>query len=80
MLPADGIHAMLVEASPHLRAMILLGLNGGLGNTDVSELRWDMLIKKPNGYWLDFPRIKTGVERWIPLWSEMIEAINKVSP
>ncbi|HEY2415583.1 MAG TPA: hypothetical protein VGI40_25295 [Pirellulaceae bacterium] len=28
--------------------------------------------------WLDFPRIKTGIERKIPLWPETIEALKAV--
>src|SRR5262245_13330496 len=38
MFSADEINSMLNAAGPQLKAMILLGINGGLGNTDCSSL------------------------------------------
>lgn len=57
-----------------LKAMVLLGLNGGLGNTDVANLH-ESHIK---GDWLDYPRVKTEVPRRIPLWPETVEALQAV--
>jgi integrase len=54
--------------------MILLGINGGLGNTDCATLPLSALNLETG--WLDFPRIKTGIERKISLWSETIEALK----
>jgi integrase len=75
------IHALLketaaMEAEAQLRAMILLGVNCGFGNTDVGELPLDALRNLDSG-WVDFPRPKTGVRRRCPLWPETIEAIKK---
>jgi integrase len=55
--------------------MILLGINSGLGNTDIAKLPKDA-IDLDRG-WLDFPRPKTGVGRTCPLWPETIEAIQQ---
>ena len=38
MFEADELRRLLDHATPNMRAMILLGVNGGLGNTDVAEL------------------------------------------
>ncbi|MEX0936488.1 MAG: tyrosine-type recombinase/integrase [Pirellulales bacterium] len=68
------IRMMLLGASVPLRAMILLGINCGLGNHDCVELRTKHL-DLDNG-WLDFPRPKTGVQRRCPLWPETIHAVR----
>jgi integrase len=59
-----------------MAAMILLGINGGLGNTDLGELPLSALDLK--GGWLVYPRSKTGIPRRIPLWKETLAAIRKV--
>jgi integrase len=56
--------------------MILLGLNGGLGNTDVGELPVTAFDLK--GGWLDYPRQKTGIPRRVPRWPETLDAIRAV--
>ena len=73
--PAE-LHAMLDAATPPLRAMILLGINCGFGNTDCACLPQIALDLKAG--WINFPRPKTGVERRIPLWPETIDALQKV--
>ncbi len=70
----DDIRAMLASAGPQLRAMILLGINAGMGNTDCARLP----VSAIKSGWLDFPRPKTGIERRIPLWKETIEALEVV--
>ncbi|MEX1097993.1 MAG: site-specific integrase [Planctomycetales bacterium] len=60
--------------SRQLRAMILLGINCGLGNHDCGRLPIDALDL--DGGWLTFPRPKTGVERRAKLWPETVEAIR----
>jgi integrase len=72
----DEIQAMLKAAPPQLKAMILLGINGGFGNTDCARLPVSALNLKAG--WLDFPRPKTGIERRIPLWKETVEALEAV--
>ncbi len=59
-----------------LRAMVLLGLNAGLGNTDCANLS-ESHIDLAAG-WLDYPRVKTQTPRRCPLWRETVEAIESV--
>ena len=74
MFEPEEIRRLLICGGPIMRAMVLLGLNCGLGNTDLA-----LLEKKhiQNG-WLIYPRHKTGVERKVPLWPETRKAIDAV--
>jgi integrase len=54
--------------------MILLGINAGLGNTDVACLEKRHLDL--DRAWLDFPRPKTGIERRAALWPETVQALK----
>jgi integrase len=69
------IRTILDEAPTPLRAMILLGINGGLGNTDCARLPIRS-VNLEQGI-IEFDRPKTGIERMIPLWPETIEALNQ---
>jgi integrase len=73
---ADEIRRMLHESRPITRAMILLALNGGLGNSDIADLPLSALDLKTG--WLDYPRAKTATHRRIPLWPETVAAIKMV--
>ena len=55
--------------------MVLLALNGGLGNGDCSDLP-QSAIDFEDG-WLDYPRPKTAIRRRIPLWRETIVALRE---
>ncbi|MFN0134466.1 MAG: tyrosine-type recombinase/integrase [Phycisphaerales bacterium] len=70
----EEVHGLLKVASPALKAMILLGVNCGLGNTDIAELQRSMLDLKAGT--LDFRRPKTGIARRGCLWPETIRAIR----
>jgi len=72
--PGEGDNKGVDGATTQLRAMILLGINCGFGNTDCSELMQSMLDLK-NG-WVHFPRPKTGVDRQCKLWPETVEALK----
>jgi integrase len=71
--PAE-IKKLLSAASPQLKAMILLGLNCGMGNTDLATLPQKALNLRTA--MLTFPRPKTGVARRAPLWAETVEALK----
>lgn len=68
--------SILGVADYQMRAMILLGLNCGFGNTDVASLPLSALDLDSG--WVVFPRPKTGVLRRSPLWGETIEALKLV--
>jgi integrase len=76
MFEADELRKLLAAAKQPLKAMILLGINCGFGNTDVSTLPLEALDL--GGGWVNFPRPKTGINRRCPLWPETIEAIRDV--
>jgi integrase len=72
--PAE-IRGLLGVAAMPLRAMILLGINAGFGNTDCARLPvkavdFDSAV-------IEFDRPKTGIERTAPLWSETVEALRQ---
>jgi site-specific recombinase XerD len=71
---ADEIRRVLDAAPPVLRAMVLLGINAGLGNTDIGNLPASCLDLERG--WLDYARVKTGVPRRCPLWPETVEAVE----
>ena len=73
---AGEIRTLLEAAPPQLKAMILLGINCGLGNTDIAKLPANC-IDLEHG-WIDYSRPKTGVERRCPLWPETVEAVKAV--
>jgi len=77
----DEIHAMLDAAQNaahgqllNLRAMILLGINAGLGNTDCAVLKLPDLDLKAGI--LDNSRSKTEEKRRAALWPETVTAIK----
>ena len=74
MIEADDLRQLIHMARPQMKAMILLALNAGLGNTDVSELSRSSADLRHG--WLDYPRLKTGVGRTCPLWPETVSAIR----
>lgn len=63
-----------IPPRPDLRAMVLLGINCGLGNTDCSELTPEPIDLE--GGWLDYPRVKTWIDRRCPLWPETVSALE----
>jgi integrase len=75
MFTAEQINKLLEHATTNMRAMLLLGVNGGLGNTDVALI--PLSVVDLDG-WLNYPRQKTAVERRIPLWTETLDAIRDV--
>lgn len=75
MLQAADLRTILKTVPPVLRAMVLLGVNCGLGNHDLARLPITALDL--NAGWLDYPRPKTGMPRRCPLWPETIEALRQ---
>lgn len=75
MFQADEIRRMLAAAGQPLKAMILLGVNCGFGNSDVGNLPLGAIDLK--GGWLNFARPKTGIDRRCPLWHETVKALRE---
>jgi integrase len=71
--PAE-IRALINAAGPQLKAMILLGINCGFGNSDCGTLPLSR-VDLDQG-WHNYPRPKTGVQRRCPLWPETVEALR----
>lgn len=74
-LQADDIRTLIDAADVAMRAMILLGVNCGLGNHDVATLPQSGLSLTTG--WLDFPRPKTGIVRRAKLWPETVDALTE---
>lgn len=74
MFEAAEIRKLLKFVPFQMKAMILLGINAGLGPTDLAKLKSEHIVDG----WLMYPRSKTGVERRIPLWKETQEALSDV--
>jgi integrase len=55
--------------------MILLAVNGGMGQTDVAALPKSAFDRGSS--WLTFPRPKTGIDRRIPLWPETLATLRE---
>tara|TARA_R110000868_G_scaffold391868_1_gene662192 strand:+ start:1679 stop:2845 length:1167 start_codon:yes stop_codon:yes gene_type:complete len=72
MFEAAEITALLKVATVPMKAMILLAANSGLGNSDLANLPKSAI----QGDWLVFARVKTGVNRRIPLWPETKKALR----
>jgi integrase len=77
LFTANEISRLLEAASPTMKAMILLGINGGFGNADCGRL--PRAAVDLDAAMIDFPRPKTGISRRCPLWSETVEAIVEAS-
>lgn len=65
-----------LKANPQLRAMALLGVNCGYGQTDCANLPKSALDLSEG--WAEFHRTKTEVDRRAKLWPETIEALQDV--
>lgn len=75
MFEAADLRTLIASAGIHLKAMILLGLNCGYGNSDVGTLPIEV-VNLDEG-WITFPRQKTGIPRRSPLWHETITAMKE---
>jgi integrase len=76
LFTAGECRSLIGAAGVPLKAMLLLGVNCGLGNSDCANLPLATLDLK--GGWLDFPRPKTGIKRRCPLWPETVAALREV--
>ena len=73
---AEEIRRIYEAAGVKMKAMILLGINSGFGNSDCGTMPLSALDLERG--WLAYPRPKTGVARRCPLWPETVEALRAV--
>jgi integrase len=76
LFTAEEVRRIIKAASVSLRAMTLLGINCGYGNTDCGKLPLSAIDLKRG--WATFPRPKTGLMRRAKLWPETVKAIKAV--
>jgi integrase len=74
LFDANELRTLIDGAGVQLKAMILLGINGGFGNTDCGRLPLSAVDLE--GGWVTFPRPKTGIPRRCPLWPETVGALK----
>lgn len=74
LFSAEEIRKLIAYANPRMKAMILLGINCGFGNSDISEIQKSNLDL--DGGWVNFPRPKTEIYRRCHLWLETIAALR----
>jgi integrase len=75
LFTAEEVNDLLDHADVQLKAMILLGVNCGFGNTDVANLP-QTAVDWETG-WIDFPRPKTEIQRRVPLWPQTLETLKE---
>lgn len=74
MFEPEEIKQLLGAASVPMKAMILLGVNCGFGNSDCGNLPLAALDLKRG--WISYPRPKTGVDRRCRLWPETVKSLK----
>jgi integrase len=74
LFTADELRRMIDAAPVQLKAMLLLAINAGFGNSDVGNLPISALDLDAG--WVAFARPKTGIDRRCPLWPETVEALR----
>ena len=74
MFEATDLRNLLDRAGTQLKAMLLLGINCGMGNSDVGHLEFRHANLETG--WVDYPRPKTGVLRRCHLWPETVAALS----
>lgn len=72
----DGKPEVVAMArNPQLVAMLLLAANTGFGNSDLANLPKSAVDLSAG--WVEFPRVKTEIQRRIPLWPATVEALSE---
>jgi len=75
LFTAEEVRRLLDNAGTPLKAMLLLAINAGFGNSDCGNLPFSAVNLETA--WLDYARPKTGVGRRCHLWPETIQALRE---
>jgi len=78
MYESDELRRIIAAAPQQLKAMIVRGINCGLGQSDCANIPQSALNLESG--WLDYPRPKTGIERRCPLWPVTVKVLQQVIP
>jgi integrase len=73
MFEANELRGIIDAAGVTMKAMVLLGVNCGFGQSDVANLPLEAIDLA--GGWIDYPRPKTEIARRCRLWPETVEAL-----
>jgi len=76
LFTSEEVRNLLDLADDQMRTMILLALNGGLGNTAVALMPREVVDW--NKGLIDYERPKDGLDRRFPLWPETVQALKVV--
>lgn len=71
----EELVSILDACDPDLHAVVLLGINGGFGNTDCASLPRSA-VDLAAGL-ITYARSKTGLQRVVPLWLETVKAMRQ---
>lgn len=71
MFERPELWQILYNCRPQIKALVLMGLNCGFGQSDLANLPFSAV----HNDWVEFPRPKTAVPRRCPLWRETSEAL-----
>jgi integrase len=74
LFTSEEVRRLVGAAGRVLKAMILLGINCGFGNTDCGNMPLAALDLETG--WVEYPRPKTGIPRRCPLWPETVQALK----
>jgi len=75
LFTVEEVRRMIDAAKQPLKAMLLLGINAGFGNSDCGNL--PLRVVNFDTGWIDYPRPKTGIPRRAALWPETVQAIRE---
>jgi integrase len=75
MFQAEELRRMIATATQPLKSMLLLAINSGMGNNDVGLMPLSAIDLETG--WLTYPRPKTGIKRYVPLWPETIASLKE---
>jgi integrase len=75
LIEAADVRTLIEAAGVPLKAMILLAVNAGYGQSDLAGLPLDAVDLKRG--WTTYPRPKTEMERRAKLWPETIKAVGE---
>jgi integrase len=75
MFEAEELRRMIDAAGQPMKAMVLLGVNCGFGNSVCGTL--PLSVRDLDGGRADYHRPKTGVNRRCPLWPETVSGVGE---